>query len=89
MANTDAPPVTGRPAPMARLKTTVAMPKAMPSTKSTGSARPTIAPASARVGSTANAAGVMTAATKPAAPSHAARSVTLTSADACARWLIA
>ena len=49
----------------------------MPDQNSTGSTRPTSAPASVRVGSTSNAAGATTAATKNAAPSHAASNAML------------
>jgi len=55
-----------------------ATPTSIPDQKITGSTRPTSAPASARDGSTANAAGATTVATSAAAPSQAARSTIAT-----------
>ena len=81
--------VPNRPAPTVVPSSAMATPSAMPDQKSTGSTRPTSAPASVRVGSTANAAGATTAATSSDAPSHAARSPMLVIESCIARALIA
>src|SRR2546423_14010622 len=79
--STSAPPVRQTRAGIAQVRVATANPIAIPDQNSTGSTRPTNAPASVRDGSTANAAGATTADTTIAAPSHAASSTIATRGD--------